>query len=171
MDSYCERGQRNRDHFETGKTNTEHLKTRWCNIYVVMLSSVLLLKPLKLQAIKRTGKDNSVLACFYVVFLKGVWFHTPLFKLLWFVIYDFTFCQVYSGSVTCYFYVWINHRFVPVTLGSKFWDFIWGVSNQCLDASCTSPHTLSACLCLLLLIHSGTSWNVVFLFIPFMLTL
>lgn len=74
------------DHIGTGKTLqiTEHLKTRWCNIYVVISLSVFLLKPLKLQAIKRTGKDNSVFSLLVCCIFKGVWFHTPLFKLLWF---------------------------------------------------------------------------------------
>lgn len=57
----------------------------------------------------------------------------------------FTFCQVYSGSVTCYFYVWIFHRIVPVTLESTLWDFIWGISNQWSEFLLLL-HTFSACL-------------------------
>lgn len=81
------------DHIATGKTVqiTEHLKAR-CNIYmnvVVILQSVLFLKPLELQAIKRRGKDNCVFQLAYTLccMCKGVWFHTPLFKLLRFLIY------------------------------------------------------------------------------------
>lgn len=66
-----------------------------------------------LQAIKRTEKDNRVFSLLICCIFKGVWFHTPLFKLLWFVIYDFKLCQMYSGSVvTCSFYVWIYHMIV-----------------------------------------------------------
>lgn len=55
-----------------------------------MTLTVFLWSPLKLQAIKRMT-DREISACIREVFKKkekGFQFHTPLFKLLWFLIFD-----------------------------------------------------------------------------------
>lgn len=91
-------------HIETGKTVKSKLKT-CCKIYVSWYFVEYF--PLETPETRKPSgqQERTIVWLVICCAFKGIWFRMFLFKLLWVLIYDFTFCEIYSGFGTCYFYV------------------------------------------------------------------